>query len=238
MQFFTQTIAELASFRELQTCIEKHISPVSLTGVSNLHKAQLLAALAGGEPMLVVTEDEASSKRLCEDINRMLGQSAAFAYPSKEPVLTEVEGFSREYEHTRIAALTALLTGECRILAASAEAVLQPTLPLEVLIRHTLTLREGEDASPAELMRLLCACGYTRCEKVEGPSQCALRGSLLDVFPVQAAQPVRLEFWGDTIDSINTFDPETQRRMELVESVHIAPAQETIVEAQTLADRI
>lgn len=238
MQFFKETIQELSGVQELCKALSRGISPISVTGVSHIHKAQLLAALLGDTPALVVAEDEPTAKRLCEDINLMCGEQAAWTFPSKEPALTPVEGLSRSYEHIRLAALHALRKGECRLLIASAEAALQPTLPPDVLDAHTLTLREGEDYDIHTLLELLTECGYVRCDKVEGASQCALRGSILDVFPVQAAMPVRIEFWGDTIDSIAYFETESQRRTDVLTELVIPPAQETITQLAALVQRI
>ena len=80
--------------------------------------------------------------------------------------------------------------------------------------------------------------GYIRCDKVEGPSQFSVRGSIADIFPVQSAMPVRMEFWGDDVDSISYFDPETQRRTDSLESIEIAPAVETVTDRLALADKI
>ena len=74
--------------------------------------------------------------------------------------------------------------------------------------------------------------------KVEGPSQFSVRGSIADIFPVQSAMPVRMEFWGDDVDSISYFDPETQRRTDSLESIEIAPAVETVTDRLALADKI
>ena len=108
MQFFKDTILELSAVQELQKYLNRGVSPISFSGVSHIHKAQLLAALTCDTPGLVVTEDDASARRLCDDINLMLGENRALPFPSKEMALTPVEGLSRSYEHMRLAALSAV----------------------------------------------------------------------------------------------------------------------------------
>ena len=233
MQFFKDTILELSAVQELQKYLNRGVSPISFSGVSHIHKAQLLAALTCDTPGLVVTEDDASARRLCDDINLMLGENRALPFPSKEMALTPVEGLSRSYEHMRLAALSAVQTGQCALLIASGEALLQPTLPPELLEQCTITLHAGEDYDIGTLAKQLTGCGYVRCEKVEGPSQFSVRGALLDVFPVQAAMPLRLEFWGDTLDSIAPFEVASQRRVDQQEQVTIPPAQETLVPSRS-----
>ena len=80
--------------------------------------------------------------------------------------------------------------------------------------------------------------GYARCDKVEGPSQFSIRGAIADIFPVQSANPVRIEFWGDDVDSIFYFDVESQRRTDSIDEIEIAPAIETVTDREILAEKI
>lgn len=189
--------------------------------------------------MLVVTAlRRQEDRRLCDDINAMLDETAAWMFPAKEVVLTPVEGITTAYEHARIAALTALRTGQCRVVAASIEALLQPTLSPEQLDDSTILLRRDGTADLGELIRRLSACGYVRGESVSGQGQFSVRGDILDVFPVQLNAPVRIEFWDDTIDTMVHFDPETQRRTDAVDEVRIPPARETLCDPAALAEKI
>lgn len=239
MKFFSETFRELESWKDIEKCIKSKISPVCAAGLSHIHKAQFINSLYSGEPILVITESEAAAKRLCDDLAVMSGnEDFAALFPSRELALTKVEGFSREYEHRRISALSKLLKGQSRIIAASIEAVMEPVIPKEVLKSSTITIKNGSEENLEELKTKLTNMGYVRCEKVEGPSQFSVRGSIADVFPVQSAAPVRMEFWGDDVDSISYFDPETQRRNESLESAEIAPAVETVTDRLALADKI
>ena len=117
MQFFAATFEQLTAYRELVRSQQEGVTPVSFTGVSQIHKAHLLTALCReNAPVLVVTAEETEARRLCDDINAMLDETAAWMFPAKEVVLTPVEGITTAYEHARIAALTALRTGQCRAL--------------------------------------------------------------------------------------------------------------------------
>ncbi|WP_295214061.1 transcription-repair coupling factor [Ruminococcus sp.] len=239
MQFFAAAFEKLAAYRGLLQARKDGASPVSFTGVSQIHKAHLLAALCGEQaPILAVTAEEAEARRLCDDINAMLDEPAAWMFPAKELVLTPVEGITTAYEHARIAALTALQQGQCRVVAASVEALLQPTLSPEILEQHTILLHRDDTADLGELIRRLTDCGYVRCEGVSGAGQFAVRGDILDVFPVQMQAPVRMEFWDDTIDTLVQFDPDTQRRTDPVEELLIPPARETLCEPTELAEKI
>lgn len=239
MKFFSETFRELESWKDIEKCIKSKISPVCATGLSHIHKAQFIYSLYNESPILVITESEAAAKKLCDDIAVMSGdENYAVLFPSRELALTKVEGFSREYEHHRISALSKLIRGKSKIIAASIEAVMEPVIPKEVLKNSTIAIKSGAEVNLEELKTKLINMGYIRCDKVEGPSQFSVRGSIADIFPVQSAMPVRMEFWGDDVDSISYFDPETQRRTDSLESIEIAPAVETVTDRLALADKI
>lgn len=239
MKFFSETFRELESWKDIEKCIKSKISPVCATGLSHIHKAHFIYSLYNESPILVITESEAAAKKLCDDIAVMSGdENYAVLFPSRELALTKVEGFSREYEHQRISALSKLIRGKSKVAAASIEAVMEPVIPKDILKNSTIAIKSGAEVNLEELKTKLINMGYIRCDKVEGPSQFSVRGSIADIFPVQSAMPVRMEFWGDDVDSISYFDPETQRRTDSLESIEIAPAVETVTDRLALADKI
>ncbi len=238
MRFFTEVCASLRSVQELRRCLQKHISPIAFSGAAHIHRAQILLTLSQDAPVLAVVNDEAAARLLCEDINFMAGRKTARPYPAKELNFTEMTGISREYEQLRIAALSAVASGDCRVLVASAEAALQYTLPPAVLQEHTITLQSGSEYSHEQLITALIGMGYARCDQIDAPCQFSVRGDIFDVFPVQSELPVRIEFWGDEIDSIAYFEPENQRRTDAVDTISIAPAVEAIGDLPQLAEKI
>ena len=238
MQFFLEAAEKLPALKELRRCLQKKISPVSLTGVSQIHKAQILLALSEESPVTAIAADESAVRLLCEDINYMAGKRIAYPYPAKELNFLAAAGISREYEQMRISALTALCTGECRVLAVSAEAAMQYTLPKAVLVQRSLRIRTGDTADLSELIRKLLMLGYVRCEQVDAPGQFSVRGSIADIFSPQNLLPVRIEFWGDEIDSMAWFEPETQRRTDAAAEFLIAPAVEALPDPPQLAEHL
>ncbi|MGN0654563.1 MAG: transcription-repair coupling factor [Oscillospiraceae bacterium] len=238
MNLFKNAIEKLPAFAELKSACDDKVLPVLVTGVSAVHKAQIAFALAE-KNMLIITDDEASANRFADDINRMSGEDICLVYPAKDFIFTDIEGASREYEHKRLEVLSKLISGKCKIVAASVEAVLQKTVSKQRLTESIITIKCGEDIPISELLSKLVAAGYSRAdEKVEGASQFSARGSIVDIFPVQSNVPVRIEFWGDTVDSISYFDIETQRRFDKLSSVEISPAAEVICDNQLLAQKI
>ncbi|MBQ5334740.1 MAG: transcription-repair coupling factor [Oscillospiraceae bacterium] len=238
MRFFIDACESLPAVRELRRLIGKKVSPLSLVGVSQIHKGQILLTLSQDAPQLAIVPDDAAARQLCEDINFMAGTRTAYPYPAKELNFLASAGMSREYEQLRISALSALLSGECRVIAASAEAAMQFTLPESVLRERTVVLKAGESYDRDQLADALTALGYLRCEQVDAPSQFSVRGSIVDIFSPQYLMPVRIEFWGDEIDSMSWFEPETQRRTDQITEYSAAPAVEALPDAAVLADRL
>lgn len=101
-------------------------------------------------------------------------------------------------------------------------------MPPAELLGRTRTVQLGDDVPPGQLVQALVAAGYVRYDQVDGTSQFALRGGILDVFPPGRTEPVRLEFWGDTIESMTAFDLATQRRTEALNSLRITPSAEVL----------
>ncbi|MBQ4465923.1 MAG: transcription-repair coupling factor, partial [Oscillospiraceae bacterium] len=203
-------------------------------------KAQLALTLASRNvpPMLFLTGTEAEAIRMVSDINGMAGADIAMHYPAKELLFTSAESKSAEYEHERLHILSAVLRGDVRIVLASVEAAMQPTIPPEILRASFLTIAHDSTVDLPELTKKLLAAGYTRCENVEGKGQFAIRGSIVDIFPVQMTSPVRMELWGDEIDTLSYFDPETQRRTDPLESFSVSPAAELLYDPAELTEKI
>ena len=238
MNIFSSIFSELSGYKSIREAISKKISPVSVTGLSHIHRAHLIHALSGEKINLVITGSEAEAKKLCDDINTMAGSETAVLFPSKEYVFTPVDSTNHEYEYMRISALSRAISGNCGVICASIEAVMQPTIPVGVLIASAVELKQGQEVDLKELSATLAKCGYQRCEKVEGASQFSVRGSIVDIFPVQADKPVRIELWGDEIDTISEFETDSQRRTDQLESVKISPASEVLYDGNELADKI
>lgn len=243
MSFFENTFHTLSAYKSLAACMDGGISPVSLTGLSIVHKAQLALTIAEktGSPVLIISPDENEARRICSDINTMHptdNSPAAMLFPARELVLAPVEGISGEFVCSRLAALSAVINRSCKVISASVEAVMQPVIPKKQLENNSIKLSAGDTAELSELIKKLISIGYVRSDTVEGQGQFAVRGSIADIFPSQAENPVRMEFWGDEIDTISEFSTESQRRISSLSEVMIPPAKEIICDPIQLAEKI
>ncbi len=181
-----------------------------------------------GEKAFVITPDESSAIKLQETLSQL--QEDVLLYPSRELTFVEVAGVSREFEHIRLGVLSRILRGEYSCVVMSAQAAMLYTMPPKELSERSFKIETNTMLDIGELEQKLVRAGYTRYEQVDGTSQFAVRGGIVDVFPPYLDEPVRIEFWGDSVDTISSFDIYTQRRSTSLDSVDITPCHEVLFE--------
>lgn len=231
-------IARTEEYSVVKNALDNKVFPVAVQGLSPIHKAQFVHAITkdyckGG---FVVVADEQTAARLTDEINLLEGSVVAYHYPEREITMTSIAGVSKEYQHLRIGILAKIVADPQTICVMSAEASLQMTIPKEVLKKHTITIKSGEAFGEEEMLKQLVWAGYTRCEQVEAVSQFAHRGGIVDFFPPDYNFPIRVEFWGDEIDTISSFSVESQRREESLDTATITPASEVLYSGSELAE--
>ena len=229
MKPLLSALNDIPEYRSLLSAIDGGACPAALSGLSAVHRAHFAAGIRQetGRPVVVVCADEGEAERMTRDLAALSGEEVR-TLSAREFTFHNAAVVSRQYEHRRLSVLRALAAGECPLLVCTAEAVLQRTLPKALLEGASRVLRMGESHDLNQLAETLTAAGYTRCEQVEGAGQFALRGGILDFFSPSQAKPVRVEFFGDEIDAMGLFDPDTQRRVENIGTAEILPAAEVL----------
>lgn len=229
MKFLKHILTALPEYRGLRSAVDRHKTPVAATGLSGIHKAHLIHSLCAelSRKGFVIASDEAEGQRLANDLASM--GTTALVYPARDFNFRDTEGQSREYEHQRIHVMAHMLNGDYDVVIACIDAALQYTIPPAELDRHIITLRQGQEVPVDQVTEALLASGYERYEQVEGPGQFALRGGILDFFTPDGTAPIRIEFWGDEIDTLTYFDIESQRRTDPVEEITLAPSTEVLL---------
>ena len=239
MSLFERGLAGLPAYGALCTGVKAGHFPIQLTGLGHIHKAMFtqLIRRTADRPVILVTADEGEATRFCEDLCA-LGERAVLL-PVRDLTLHKVESVSREYEQQRLGVLAKMAAGSFDVVVACVDAVMQYTVPPETLQRRTLHFVTGMDVDSAKLPAMLTAAGYERCELTEGPGQFSCRGGIIDVYAANLDAPIRIELWGDTVDTISEFDVLTQRRTNQLDQVSIPPAVEIMYDdAEELAARL
>ena len=220
----------LRTIPEYSTLLESVIvgESVALTGIGQINRSHLISGLYRhtSRPIVVIGHDDITTRRLQEELSAFLGISAPIL-PTRELTLYDSSVVSRGWEQKRLRQLYDLVSGTTRLQLISWEAFSQRTMPPSVLKNAAFSLESGKEYVLTDLFAKLTASGYSRCAMVEGPGQFAVRGGILDIFSPAADRPIRAEFFGDELDTMGYFDPDTQRRTENVDSIVILPVGET-----------
>jgi transcription-repair coupling factor (superfamily II helicase) len=207
-----------------------------VTGISGSARHLLYAALKkDARSILIVTHSMTNAEAVVADLSELLGENQVYLFPERELTHDDLLAFSPELAALRLRTLQALKNQEKAIYVTTIRGLKQPMVTPQRLFQAVAQLVWGSIVPMDQLLVQLIAGGYERVERVETRGQFSVRGGLLDVYPLNA-DAVRIEWFGDEVDSIRLFDPETQRSTEQVKSIEIWPAREMVVSASELKD--
>jgi transcription-repair coupling factor (superfamily II helicase) len=202
-----------------------------LTTVPHGAKSFLGAALvATGERLLWIARDSEIGDRLAEELGAWLGDPTTVAVLEPRTALAyERSELVADETAARVAALAAWRSGSARVLVASVQALLQHTIAPADLPEQPRRLRPGDRLGLDRFLVELLGLGYQPVIEVAGRGEFARRGGIIDVFPPGSSLPVRIELFGDEIDSLRSFDPTDQRTIGRIDSIDLLPATEFLV---------
>ena len=227
MEKLLATLKNIPEFRQLLAFVSRRES-AAVTGIGQINRSHMIAALCKetARPMVIICQDDIAARRTQEELKCFLGETVP-VLPGRELTLYDAAVVSRAWEQKRLRQLYDLASGKTPIQILTWEALSQRTMPPATLLRAAFRLESGKEYPIDELLARLTASGYSRCPMVEGPGQFAVRGGILDIYSPAADRPVRIEFFGDELDTMGYFDPDTQRRTENIDELVILPVGET-----------
>ncbi len=201
----------------------------ALTGLPESMAAFVAAKLAEetGKRVLLLTGNDLKATHNADDGQQLLG-SRAVCLPGGEIDLTRGAS-SHESAWRRLETLARVTSGGVSLLCASVDAAVQRMGSADRFRENTIRIALGNSIEPKALVTNLIRMGYERVDMVEGKGQCAQRGDIVDVYPPSGAQALRIEFFGDEIDSIRTFDCISQRSLDHQDDAFLAPATEVLI---------
>jgi len=201
---------------------------VAVSGIGQINRSHMIAGLRLHQhaPLVIICQDDLAAKKLQEELHAFLNETVP-SLPNRELTLYDSAVVSRAWEQKRLRQLYDLYSGRIPVQIMTWEALSQRTIPPTTLMAASFDLETGKEYVLDELTARLTGAGYSRCGMVEGPGQFALRGGILDIFSPAADRPFRAEFFGDELDTMGYFDPDTQRRTENVDCVTVLPVGET-----------
>lgn len=226
---FISPLLELEEYRQALSYAKVYKQPVNITGASESQKAHICYALCrhSGQKGIFIAHNEAQARKLFEDFSFFFGEDVLF-FPTKEIMLYDVEAKSYDTVYHRISVLDRISRGDYYFVVTSVEAISHKLVHPDIFSSGVIEIDYHSSIDLEDLIRRLVMMAYERVEYVDRRGQFAVRGGIIDVFSVDAENAVRLELYGDEIDSIRLFDVNTQRSTGQIESVRIVPAREII----------
>ena len=225
MQELLQAIRRDAAYRQLENALASGSGTAAVFGLQEAHRTVVTAALAERHSVLFVASTEVEAIKM-HGLLRAYAPDALLYLPRELP-LVHLQATGPERRAQRLAVLSRLALGADVLVVTCAEALMERLAPPDVFLSQLFSVAVGEEHDPRDLLQKLIAAGYERCDQIEGAGQCAMRGDILDVYPPQAPYPYRIEFFGDEIDQIRSFDPLTQRSVSQQARAILPPAYET-----------
>ena len=233
MEALLAPLRELADYEEIQKARMKGAGMQLLVGPGGSEKTHLTYALGEGIPRrILVTFTPEKARSFYEELRFL--EDRVWLYPAKDLLFYQADLKGRYLVEQRMEVIRALLEGGGQPLTVvtTVQALLDGIPKLEALQEDLLLLENGQSLSLTDLEETLAGMGYSRETQVETPGHFAVRGGILDVYPFTEEVPARIEFWGDEIDSIRTFDVESQRSIENLQELVIYPVMEAEKYAQ------
>ena len=230
MLAFLEPLEELADYQEIVRKRGKAEGILQIAGCVSSQKTHLMYALGDGfEYRVIVFSSEEKAKQAYEEY-KMLEENT-FLYPAKDLLFYHADIKGAALTGKRMEVLKKLTEKKNRepvTVITTADAFLDGLPSKEKLWESRIEIEAGAVIDFQKLQEELVHLGYERESQIEGPGQFAVRGGILDVYPLTEEIPVRIELWGDEIDSIRSFDVESQRSVENMEQVVIYPATENV----------
>lgn len=234
---FASPLEELAVYQEVKETLQKGRGPVQLSGCLDTQKVHLMHELLPEYPYrLIVTHNELRAREIAEDYRFFDREVQVF--PAKDAIFYSADIQGAAISQKRMQAIRHLLLEKETVIVTTIDALMNVLPPIETFRKHLIHMESGAEFDMEELKRQLIYLGYEREGVVSQPGQFAVHGGILDIYPLTEDVPYRVEFWDTEVDSIRSFDVESQRSIESVEELVIFPASELLIERERLGDAI
>ena len=232
MNFLIKTLEENKKFQELTKQISK-TGPIAISGLVDVEKLHVLAGILNEtkRPMVLVTYNEIQARKLYQDLKKLIKQT--YFFPKKEITSYDYVAQSKEIEYKRIDVLNKMYLAKQQkepiIIVTTIEAVMQKIVAKDTLYQNVIDFEVGKTYLLDGIKEKLVGLGYERSDLIENKGQFSIRGGIVDV-GLSEKIGVRIEFWGDEVDSIRFFQISSQRSTEMLKEITIFPAHELIVQ--------
>lgn len=229
-----KSLSSSREFKEIMKSIGKGKIPVGIFGLSESSRSFILGDVYEeiDKPLVIFTHSDVEARNIYEDL--CLYTTSVYFLPTREVVFYNIDAISGDLRWERLKVIREILSPGKKIIVASVEALAANYIPVNLYKEYTFNISVGEINNFEELNIKLLQSGYQRVDLVEGRGEFSIRGGILDIFPPISTEPYRIELFGDEVDSIRSFNTESQRSIDKVESIEIFPAKEIILKKENI----
>ena len=226
-----------AVFEQIKTGLENNQGPVLVSGCTDGAKAHLVSALRGkkkrGSYKVIVTADENKAKEWVENY-RFFGEDAVY-FPAKDPLFYSADVHGNAIAKERLRGIESIIKGQGGVFVLSVDALMDRVVPLAEIKKNRVMISLETEVSEQDITKKFTAMGYERTPFVEAAGEFAVRGGIVDIYPFTSDCPYRIELWGEEVDSIRSFDAQSQRSIEEVKSLTVYPATEIVLSEERIS---
>ena len=239
MKGIIKPLSELSEFMLILEDIKQDKYPLGISGFSGPQKAFVAYSLYNytGKSFIIVTSNESEAKSIIEDLSCFIPDKILY-FPPKDIVLYDLDAMSREVTEKRLNVLEKLIYKQDVLVVTTFDALMQKLPSADIFSKAVFTLSVNMEISMQEMVYRFLTVGYERVDIVDSKGQFAVRGGILDFFPYSQSLAVRIELFGDIIDSIRYFDTSTQRSVEMLNEAKVFPVRESIVDVKDISNVI
>ena len=237
MKTLSNPLLKFDTYIDIKTAMSQQAYPIVLNGCVDSQKAHFIPNLGEDFPCrFVLTYKEEKAKELYQDLSFF--DPNTVLYPSRDVLFYSADVHSNHIERQRMDILKKIVEGKPLTIVACLDVFMEKMIPFEEFKEHCLTI-DFESIIDTDALKLkLSELGYENSGLVEAPGQFGIRGGIIDIFPLTEELPVRIELWGDEVDSIRSFDTETQRSVEKLDEVQVYPATEMIFSRNKIGEAV
>lgn len=236
-EVFANPLVDLAEYTDMKQDLDQGKGPVQVSGVTDSQKVHVMHELSKDNPWrLVVTYDDTRAKEIFDDFSYF--EPNTWLYPARDLLFYSSDIHGNLLTRQRMQVFKHLLEDEGGVIVTTVDGLMDHLLPLSRIKESCLNIMVGQTLDMEEIKHLLTGMGYELMGQVDGMGQFSVRGGILDVFPLTEEVPVRIELWGDEVDSIRSFDAESQRSIQQMNEVTIYPAAELILTKKDIEEGI
>lgn len=228
MNEIANILTQNEKFKDIVKEIKLNTTPISILGLVDVAKIQFASALLEqtNKKICIITYNEIQAKNLLKNLNYF--NKKVVYFPKKEIVTYDYDVESKDLIYERMDALNKIYTNEAQIIVTTIEACMQEMIAKKDLFSNIISFEFDKNYNFEEIKQKLVNLGYERVDLIEGKGQFSIRGDILDI-ALTENKGVRIEFWGDEIDSIRYFNISSQRSIEEIRKINIYPAHEYVL---------